>query len=98
LKRAYQRALHLLFFAKLRRTRSAHRQMRIDLFALLRLHFIASVKTPAEERSPRSAATRSRSSQPAQLSAQFARSPKQRILHRLFSRPQRFAYRPQLNP
>src|SRR5712671_1526957 len=69
----------------------AHRSVRAPAAPLHRKR-----KTPAEERSPRSAATRSRSSQPTQLCTQFARSPKQRVLHRLFSRPQRFAYRPQL--
>src|SRR5712671_1971496 len=69
----------------------AHRSVRAPAAPLHRKH-----KTPAEERSPCSAATRSRSSQPAQLCAQFARSPKQRILHRLFSRSQRLAYRTQL--
>src|SRR6202158_983829 len=43
-ERANQRALHFLFFAQLCGARSAARQVRIDLFAFLRLYFIASIK------------------------------------------------------
>ncbi len=54
LKRVDQRALHLFFFAKLRRARSARCEMRVNLFALPRLDFIARIKD--QQRSDVSAA------------------------------------------